>query len=317
MQVATLIFKRLARGLVTLAAVTVFIFLSIELLPGDIAQAILGRDATPAALAALREELGLDTPPFIRYLEWLGGVFRGDFGNALTSGRPVSELVIPRFQNTLFLASVAAVISVPLALTLGFLTALYRNSVFDRSANLLTVFSISLPDFFIAYVLVFVFSTTLGIFPTISDIARADGFAGSLYVIALPVATLTLVVTAHMMRMTRASLINLLSQSYIEMARLKGAGQARVLFIHALPNAAAPIAAVVALNLAYLITGVVVIEVVFVYPGLGQLLVDAVSNRDMPVVQASCLIFAATYILLNMTADVLGIVTNPRLMHPR
>jgi peptide/nickel transport system permease protein len=317
MQVTILIAKRIVRGLVTLAAVSVFIFLSVELLPGDIAEAILGREATQAALAALRQELGLDTPPFLRYLEWMAGVFQGDFGNALTSGRPVSELVIPRFLNTLFLAATAAALSVPLALCLGFLTALYRNSIFDRSANLITVFSISLPDFFIAYALVFIFSTTFSLFPTISDIAMADGLADSLYIIALPVVTLTLVVTAHMMRMTRASLINLYSQSYIEMARLKGAGQARVLLIHALPNAAAPIAAVVALNLAYLITGVVVIEVVFVYPGLGQLLVDAVSNRDMPVVQASCLIFAATYIILNMTADVLGMVTNPRLAHPR
>jgi peptide/nickel transport system permease protein len=317
MQVTILIAKRIVRGLVTLAAVSVFIFLSVEMLPGDIAEAILGREATQAALAALRQELGLDTPPFLRYLEWMAGVFQGDFGNALTSGRPVSELVIPRFLNTLFLAATAAALSVPLALCLGFLTALYRNSIFDRSANLITVFSISLPDFFIAYALVFIFSTTFSLFPTISDIAMADGLADSLYIIALPVVTLTLVVTAHMMRMTRASLINLYSQSYIEMARLKGAGQARVLLIHALPNAAAPIAAVVALNLAYLITGVVVIEVVFVYPGLGQLLVDAVSNRDMPVVQASCLIFAATYIILNMTADVLGMVTNPRLAHPR
>ena len=317
MQVTILIAKRIVRGLVTLAAVSVFIFLSVELLPGDIAEAILGREATQAALAALRQELGLDTPPFLRYLEWMAGVFQGDFGNALTSGRPVSELVTPRFLNTLFLAATAAALSVPLALCLGFLTALYRNSIFDRSANLITVFFISLPDFFIAYALVFIFSTTFSLFPTISDIAMADGLADSLYIIALPVVTLTLVVTAHMMRMTRASLINLYSQSYIEMARLKGAGQARVLLIHALPNAAAPIAAVVALNLAYLITGVVVIEVVFVYPGLGQLLVDAVSNRDMPVVQASCLIFAATYIILNMTADVLGMVTNPRLVHPR
>jgi peptide/nickel transport system permease protein len=317
MLVTTIILKRIVRGLITLFAVSAFIFMSIELLPGDVAESILGRDATPEALAAIRERLNLDEPAVIRYFSWVGGVMQGDLGTALTSGRPVSDLLLPRLGNTLFLASVAAVIAVPLALTLGFLTALYRNTFFDRSANLITVFSISMPDFFIAYSLVFLFATTFPWFPTISDLTGAATFGEKLYVIALPVATLTLVVTAHMMRMTRASLINLLSQSYIEMAALKGAGQRRVLFVHALPNAAAPIAAVVALNLAFLITGVVVIEVVFVYPGLGQLLVDAVSKRDMPVVQASCLLFAATYITLNMIADVLGIVTNPRLLFPR
>ncbi len=312
-----LIGKRLLRGGVTLWMISLFIFFSVELLPGDLAENILGQAATPESVAALRTKLGLDQPGYVRYWQWASGVFSGDLGVAVTSGRPVSELILVRIGNTFFLAIVAAAIAVPLALCLGMLTALLRNTVFDRVANALTLSSISVPEFFIAYILIFVLGISAGWFPTVSDVTDDMSLWDRVYEIILPALTLTMVVTAHMMRMARAALVNLLSRPYIEMSRLKGAGNARMILVHALPNAAAPIASVVALNLAYLITGVVVVEVVFVYPGLGQLLVDSVAKRDLPVVQASCLFFAATYILLNLAADVITIVSDPRLLHPR
>jgi peptide/nickel transport system permease protein len=211
----------------------------------------------------------------------------------------------------------AALIAVPLAITLGVMAALWRDSVFDRAANVSTLASISSPEFFVGYILILFLSVQNPIFPSISNVSLDMGMLERLSRTLLPALTLTLVVTAHMMRMTRAAIINLLASPYIEMARLKGVPAWRVIVRHALPNAWAPIINVIALNLAYLITGVVLVEVVFVYPGIGQLLVDSVTKRDFPVVQACCLIFAATFILLNLAADVGAILTNPRLRHPK
>ena len=312
-----LIAKRLALGLLTLIVVSLIIFAAVELLPGDFAEEILGQGATPEAVAAIRAELGLDQSPVSRYFGWLGSALQGDFGVSFGNQRSVGEQLAPRFANTLFLAGVAAAISVPLAVTIGVLAALYRNSIFDRLANILTLTSISSPEFFVAYILILFLGVINPIFPTLSNISADLDFWTRVSRTMLPALTLTLVVTAHMMRMTRAAIINLLASPYIEMARLKGVSPARVIVRHALPNALAPIINVIALNLAYLITGVVVVEVVFVYPGVGQLFVDSVRIRDIPIVQACCLIFAATYVLLNLTADILSIVSNPRLRHPK
>ncbi len=309
--------QRLALGLLTLFVVSLIIFVSVELLPGDLAEAILGQSATPETVAAFRRELKLDLPMHERYLEWLWGMVQGDMGRSLANQREISELIGGRLANTLFLALMAAVIAVPLALTLGVLAALYRNSFYDRAVNVVTLSSISFPEFFVAYILILFLAVQWGWFPSISNVSDDLGFWERVYRSALPAFTLTLVVVAHMMRMTRASIINLLASPYIEMASLKGLTRLRIIVKHALPNALAPIINVVAINLAYLVVGVIIVEVVFVYPGLGQLLVDSVSKRDFPVVQASSLIFAAAYILLNLTADVLSIMTNPRLMHPR
>ena len=311
-----MIAHRLGLGVLILFVITLIIFGALELLPGDIAQEILGQSATEETVAAFRKELGLDRPAYIRYFDWLGGVLQGDFGTSLANGRPISELIGVRFSNTLFLALYAAVIAVPLSLFLGILAALYRNSLYDRAVNIFTLSSISFPEFFVAYILIFFLAQT-GYFPSISNISESTGFGERIYRTFLPALTLTLVVTAHMMRMTRAAIINLLASPYIEMARLKGMKPSRIIVKHALPNALAPIINVVALNLAYLITGVVVVEVVFVYPGLGQLMVDSVSKRDITVVQASALIFASAFILLNLTADVLSTLSNPRLIHKR
>ncbi len=310
----SMIAKRLALGLLTLFVISVIIFGATELLPGDLAKNILGQSATPETVAAFRRELGLDLPAHTRYINWLLGAIQGDFGTSLANKRPIADLIATRLGNTLFLALYAAAIAVPLSLALGVLAALYRNSIFDRAVNALALTSISFPEFFVAYILIFVLAQS-GLFPSMSRMDASTTFGEALYRTFLPALTLTLVVTAHMMRMTRAAIINLLASPYIEMARLKGMKPMRVILKHALPNALAPIITVVALNLAYLITGVVVVEVVFVYPGLGQLMVDSVAKRDFPVVQAVALIFAAAYVLLNLTADVLSTLSNPRLIH--
>ena len=323
--VVSIVLQRLALGLMTLFFVSVIIFLSIEMLPGDFTEAVLGQAATEETVRAFRRELGLDQPAYIRYFEWVGGVLQGDFGTSFSGrassgvdrSREVVELIAPRLANTLFLAGLTAVIAVPLALALGITAALWRGSIYDRAVNATTLSTISMPEFFVAYILILVLGSLYPVFPSLANVSPETPFWERLYRCALPAMTLTLVIVAHMMRMTRAAIINLLASPYIEMARLKGEPPRRVILRHALPNAWAPIAAVIAFNLAYLVVGVVVVEVVFVYPGIGQLMVDAVSSRDIPVVQACALIFAATYILLNLMADIISIITNPRLLHPR
>ena len=312
-----MILKRLGLGFLTMIVISILIFVGVEALPGDLAEAILGQEATAETVAAFREELKLDLPPHVRYFSWLGSVAEGDLGNSLSNGRPISELIGWRFANTMFLAGSAAVISVPIAIILGLMAALYRDTWFDKTISTTTLTAISFPEFFIAYILIVLFSVKLTLFPSISNINDELTFWQKLYAVILPSLTLTFIVTAHMMRQTRAAVINVLASSYIEMARLKGLKRLRIIVLHAFPNALSPVINVVALNLAYLVVGVVIVEVVFVYPGLGQLLVDSVSKRDIPVVQASGLIFAIVYISLNLLADILSILSNPRLLHPR
>tara|TARA_B000000477_G_C6090090_1_gene227235 strand:+ start:746 stop:1633 length:888 start_codon:yes stop_codon:yes gene_type:complete len=295
------------------------------MLPGDFGEAILGQRALPETVAAFRKELGLDQPAYIRYLDWAGGMLTGDFGQSFSGrnssgmdrSRTVMDLLDERLKNTLFLATLTAIVAVPLSLFLGITAALYRNSLYDRVINATTLTTISTPEFFVAYILILFFASLWGIFPSLANVDPRDTFDERLYKTILPALTLTLVIVAHMMRMTRAAIINLLASPYIEQARLKGITSTQVILRHALPNAWAPIATVIAFNLAYLVVGVVVVEVVFVYPGVGQLMVDAVRTRDIPVVQACAVIFAGTYIILNLIADIIGIVTNPRLLHPR
>jgi peptide/nickel transport system permease protein len=315
--IQSIILKRLLSGILTLWIVTVIIFAAIELLPGDIATEKLGQAATPESLAAFREKFDLNRPVVERYVSWLGGAVTGDFGISLATQRPISELIGQRTANTFFLAGYAASVAVPIAIISGMMAALYNGSIFDRILSSTTLAAISFPEFFIAYILILVFAVGLGWFPSLANVDVDTSLGERLYKTFLPAMTLTLIVLAYMMRMTRAAILNLLALPYIEMAHLKGIKRWRVIAVHALPNALAPIINVIALNLAYLIVGVVLVEVVFVYPGLGQVLVDAVSNRDVTVVQAACLIFAATYILLNMLADILSIIANPRLLHPR
>ena len=315
--ILTMVAKRLGLGILTMIVISAILFLGMEALPGDLAETILGQNALPETVEAFRRELKLNLPPHERYFAWLGDLIKGDLGNSLANQRPIAEQISWRFANTIFLAASAPVISVPLAILLGLLAALYRGSWFDNLISTSTLSAISFPEFFIAYILIALLSVQLIIFPSISSINDQMSFWEKIHAIILPSLTLTFIVTAHMMRQTRAAIINVLASSFIEMARLKGLKRMRVIVLHAFPNALSPVINVVAINLAYLVVGVVLVEVVFVYPGLGQLLVDSVSKRDIPVVQACGLIFAAVYVSLNLLADILSIISNPRLLHPR
>ena len=315
--IVKLIGQRVALGIVLLFAVSILIFAGTQILPGDVAQAILGQSATPEALANLREQLGLNDPAWLRYLHWLGGILHGDFGTAQSSGLDIASSIGTRLKNTLFLAACAAIVAVPLAIVLGVIAVRYRNGFVDRLISGLALASTSFPEFFIGYVLIFLFAVHWQIFPSISTVDETTPFLQRLEAVVLPATALTLVVLAHMMRMTRAAILNVMQSAYIETAELKGLRPFDIIRKHAFPNAIAPVVNVVMLNLAYLIVGVVVIEVIFVYPGMGQYLVDHVAKRDVPVVQAVGLIFAAVYITLNIIADIAAVLANPRLRHPK
>ena len=302
-----------------LLPVSAVIFFAVSLLPGDYATEVLGQQATPESVARFRETLGLDTPVAQRYVAWLTHAVQGDLGKSYASheggARPVVGIIGERLLNTFFLAGVTASVAVPLAVGLGILIALYRDRWVDRLLNSATLAMVSCPEFFLAYVLMLLLSVKLNLFYSLAMVDAGTPLSARLLRIALPVLTLTLVITAHMMRMTRTALISILSHPYIEMARCKGLSPSRIMLRHALPNAWAPIVNVIAFNLSYLVVGVVVVEVAFAYPGIGQTMVDAVRARDVPVIQACALIFAVTYIVFNLAADLIAIATNPRLMH--
>lgn len=314
--ILSMVVGRIGLGLLSLLIVSLVIFSAVSFLPGDFASAILGQNATPEAVAAMQQKLGLDEPWFKRYLEWLLMAVSGDVGTSF-SGRPVLAVIGPRLMNTITLATITAVIAVPLAVTLGIICALYRGRFVDKFVSTSTLASISVPEFFVAYIVMMILAVKLQLFPSMAGIRNSMDFSEQLYRMVLPILTLVLVILAHMARNTRAAILSVMSSPYVEMARLKGEPENQIVLRQALPNAIGPIASVVALNLAYLVSGVVVVEVVFVYPGVGQAMIDAVRNRDIPVIQACALIFAAAYIGFNLIADVISIVSNPRLLHPR
>lgn len=315
--VVKLVSQRLALGLLLLWATSVLIFVGTQILPGDVAQSILGQSATPVSLANLRAELGLNDPPLTRYLNWLFGVLQGDLGRALTNGQDIASAMSGRLWNTLFLAFWAAVISVPLAILLGLLAVRYRDRWPDKLISTVTLASVSVPEFLLGYIAVYFLSVQFRLLPSLATVYSGMSLGDKLYAISLPVLVLVLVVLGHMMRMTRAAILNVMQSAYVETAELKGLRPFTIIARHAFPNAIAPVVNVVMLNLAYLVVGVVVVEVVFVYPGMGQYLVDHVAKRDVPVVQACGLVFAAVYIGLNLLADVISILANPRLRHPK
>lgn len=314
--ILSMVVGRIGLGLLSLLIVSLVIFFSVELLPGSYASAILGQTATPEAVAAMEEKLGLNQPAVLRYLAWLGAAATGDLGMSF-AGRPVMTVLGPRLLNTVTLAAITALIAVPLAITLGILCARFRGRFIDRFLSTSTLASISVPEFFVAYIVMMVLAVKLQWFPSMAGIRASMDLGEQLYRMVLPILTLLLVILAHMVRNTRAAILSVMASPYVEMARLKGEPEGRVVMRQALPNAVGPIASVVALNLAYLISGVVVVEVVFVYPGVGQAMIDAVRNRDVPVIQACALIFATAYIGFNLIADIISIVSNPRLLHPR
>lgn len=315
--IVRLLSQRIALGLLLILATSALIFAGTQILPGDVAQSILGQSATPEALANLREQLGLNEPAINRYFDWLFGALQGDLGTALTNGKDIASSMAGRLGNTLFLAFWAAIIAVPLALVLGLVAARYAGRWPDKLISGVTLATISLPEFVVGYIVMYILAVNYRLFPSTAVIYDSMTLWEKLNAIALPVIVLVLVVLAHMMRMTRAAILNVMQSAYIETAELKGLRPATIISRHAFPNAIAPVVNVVMLNLAYLVVGVVVVEVVFVYPGIGQYLVDHVSKRDVPVVQACGLVFAAVYIGLNILADVIAILTNPRLRHPK
>jgi peptide/nickel transport system permease protein len=315
--VITLVAQRLALGLLLLLAASVLIFIGTQILPGDVAQSILGQSATPQSLANLRAELGLDIPAPVRYFNWLTGILHGDLGRALTNGQDIATAMGKRLGNTLFLASCAAIIAVPSAIILGLIAVRYQGRWPDRVISTLTLATVSVPEFLLGYIAVYFLSVQLRWFPSLATVYDGMSLGEKLYAVSMPVLVLVLVVLGHMMRMTRAAILNVMQSAYVETAELKGLRKFTIIARHAFPNAIAPVVNVVMINLAYLVVGVVVVEVVFVYPGMGQYLVDHVAKRDVPVVQACGLVFAAVYIGLNLVADVVSILANPRLRHPK
>jgi len=312
-----LILRRLFAGVVVLWLVTLLVFGTTEILPGDLAEAVLGQNATAESLAAVRQRLGLDRPAPVRYVDWLKGLATGSLGVSLSSGRPISELVGDPAGNTIRLAALAAVVAVPLALGLGLLAAILAGSLWDRTISTVTLCLMSVPEYFVAAVLVMFFAVRLRWLPVTATEYSGQTWLQTITALALPVLTLVTVLLAHLARMTRAAILNVMSSAYIENATLKGAGHLRIILRHALPNALPPILNVIALNLAYLVSGVIVVETVFNYPGLGSLMVSAVATHDLPVVQACAMIFCVAYIALNLVADLLSIFANPRLRRPR
>ena len=310
-----LVAGRILAGLGSLLAVSAVVFAITAVLPGDAAEERLGQDATPDAVKALRKEMGLDRSAVLRYFDWLGGVATGDPGKSVVTGMAVKEAVASRLPNSLLLAAVTAAFAVPLALGLGILCALWRGSAFDRFTSMTAVAVVSVPEFLVATLAVLVFAVQLKWLPALSYEVNLSSPGQMLHSFALPVLSLGSVIMAQMVRMTRAAVIDQLAAAYIEMVRLKGASAARTVLFHALPNAIGPIANAVALSLSYLLGGVIIIEVIFNYPGIAKLMVDGVVQRDMPLVQACAMIFCAGYLILVMLADVCGIVSNPRLRH--
>ena len=310
-----LLVQRISLALLSLVAVSVVVFAITSVLPGDAAQEQLGQEATPEVLAALRAQLGLDVPAHERYVRWLGGLVRGDLGVSSTTRLPVVDLIASRLPNSLLLAAVTALFSVPIALTLGISAAVWRGSWFDRWESTAAVTVVSVPEFLVATLAVLVFAVKLRWLPALSYVSDIQSLGQMLRAFAMPVVTLTCVIVAQMMRMTRAAVIDQLEAPYIEMVRLKGASPMRTVLAHALPNAVGPIANAVALSLSYLLGGVIIVETIFNYPGVAKLMVEGVAQRDIPLVQACTMLFCSGYLILVTLADLCGIIANPRLRH--
>jgi peptide/nickel transport system permease protein len=307
-----LIGRRIVQAALTLLGISLLVFIGANLLPGDVADALLGQAATQEASAALRASLHLTDPPWLRYLHWLAGLVRGDLGTSPVTQLPVAAMIGSRLPNSLMLAALTALVAVPAALLLGIAAAVWRDSAFDRATAVLSITAVSVPEFLVATTLVIIFAVELHWLPALSS-PQAGDLGGLLSNFALPVLTLCLPVVAQMSRMTRAALVGVLDAPYIEMARLKGIKPLRVVLRHAVPNAIGPIATAAALSLSWLLGGVIVVEVIFNYPGLAKLMVDGVSTRDMPLIQACAMLFCAAYLALVLLADIASIMSNPRL----
>ncbi len=311
---AQVIANRLIQAILTLLLVSMIIFFSVEVLPGDIARRILGREATLESLEALRVQLRLGEPAITRYLEWLTGiVVNFDFGHSIASKRPVLDVLAPRLMNTGILAALSFAIYIPLSIIPAVIQATVRDSRTDQVISALTIIALSMPEFLLATLLLLMFAVVVPIFPPLANVDFTTEGWGYLNAIFLPAATLAIIMATYALRMLRDNLIETLDSEFVRTAELKGLRRTRVLFRHALPNAIVPWLNITALNLAFLIAGVVIVERVFAFPGFGSILVDSLQLRDIPVVEACALIAAAVYVLGNLVADVLAMILNPKL----
>jgi peptide/nickel transport system permease protein len=315
MRVVTFLGRRLLLVALVMAIVSVLIFAVVQILPGDVAVMILGTSATPQDLAALRVKLGLNRPAPLRYLDWIGGAIRGDWGASLLYQMPVRPLVLERLGRSAVLAGLALVVGVPLAVGLGVLSAVRRGGLVDHLVGLVSLVAVSLPEFIIGTVLILVFAFRFALLPPSSLIDPQASLWQAAPSLVLPVLTLVLALLAHMSRMTRASMLEVLEQPYVRAARLRGLRPRRVILRHALRNALLPTVGIIAINVGYLIGGIVVVETVFAYPGLGRLMVDAVNHRDVPVIQMTALVIALTYAMANLAADLAYAYLNPRIRY--
>ncbi|MDH7802136.1 MULTISPECIES: ABC transporter permease [unclassified Rhizobium] len=312
-RILSLIARRLVVMLTTLLIVSFIVFSATSLLPGDTATILLGQSATPEAVAGLRTAMHLDDPALLRFVRWLFGLLHGELGTSYANNMAIADLIGPRFVNSMKLAGITTVIAVPLALTLGISSAMLRGTLYDRAVTILTIGVISVPEFMIATLAVLLFAVYLKWLPALSLVSEVHTLFDVLRVYAMPVITLTFVVSAQMIRMSRAAVIETLDTPYVEMALLKGAPRMRIVLRHALPNALGPIVNAVALSLSYLVGGVIIVETIFNYPGIAKLMVDGVATRDLPLIQSCAMIFCVGYLLLITTADIIAIMSNPRL----
>jgi peptide/nickel transport system permease protein len=311
--VLKLVIMRVGMAAITLLLVSLIVFSILEILPGDVATRILGRDATPESLEVLRNELGLNRPAFSRYLAWLGGLMRGDLGRSLVSNRPVADILGMRIYNTMLLSLYAFLVYLPLTTVPALLQAIWRDRPIDHVLSIVTLILLSMPDFLLATILLFTFVVIIPVLPAMSLVDESSSAWDYFRAMTLPAVTLAIVMAVYAVRMLRDNLIEVLDSDYIRMAELKGLSARRVLLRHALPNALSPTLNVTALNLAYLVGGVVVVERVFSYPGFGNLLVDSLQLRDLPVIESTVMIAALVYVLANLLADLAAILLNPRL----
>ena len=308
-----LVLKRILLGLITLFIVSLITFIGVEVLPGDACTTYLEREAYGAALEACYKRLGLDIPAYERYVSWAIGVIQGDFGYSLSGEMKINDVLGPRVKNSLVLASASILIGIPIALLLGIITALWRDKMPDIIISTFTIFSMTIPEFISATLLILIVAIWLEWLPGIVIVPTGASVSELLPNIILPVIAISMIMTAHMARMVRSSVIQVMASDYVQMAILKGVPYWKMVFKHVLPNALLPAINVVALTIAWLLGGVVVTEVVFNYPGLGRLVIESISNRDLPVVQALAIILASIYVIINLIADLLTLMLNPRL----
>jgi peptide/nickel transport system permease protein len=313
LQIVRLLIGRIFLSILTLLLVSILIFAIIEVLPGDVASRILGRDATPESLALFREKLHLNDPAIVRYLRWLGGILQGDFGNALTSSRPITQILAPRLFNTMLLSIYAFVIYVPLSLIPALIQASRRDQQVDHVISIINLVFLSIPDFLLGTLLLVIFCVAIPLLPAVSMVDDGSSVLQYLRAMTLPAITLAIAMAIAAVRMLRDNLIEVLDSEYVRMAELKGLPARAVLLRHALPNALIPTLNVTAINLGYLIGGVVIVEKVYSFPGFGRLLVDSLQLRDIPLIEAAVVIAAAAYVAANLFADLGAILLNPRL----